>query len=993
MAQLIAAKKKVSAFSKPKADLHSETDNLLWYDLQLRTFRQQKAKTAVSSPTRRGFDLPSSDIEPLAGHKQIADEDLVVTSNNTPQVDVPGTDLPAFPSSPSPSPAHTTSPIPLVFLNNTTPSRRNPSISHTRNRSRAFNTLEHELIQAPPGTTMLAGRRKREALRPIEVQDRSGSGSSLSECSASVLNSPNSESRSTGSKLGGKKDWKFGTPATIPMTSSPRLADAHSAGRGSRDIGNSSNVAESSTRQSKRRSMKKESLGHGHSGSAEGLRQLGSGWTWKRPGTRSPAGSMGRDVELEERGIKTAPARLEGCSSGAVVSVDMDDAAALPPLLSSTHNDRSAPELDFGAESSFSLDFNIPMDIDASASEASKPFAFPQQQGGFGFPSAPKEQLTPSTFGLPELAVVPSTPAGEEFVLPPVPVSEADQHMSSSPTALGLGFSAGPPEDGSRKRFEGFKFGKPAAESAPGNALPPKMAAFSFGKKPIDPGTVVHPEAVVGSPSQLPIAGLPSLPSTPKKKKRHSHTRSGSVSSYHAFLPNTGVLSAPRSPAMLSTDSSTLAPTNVTSLVARSLSPDNTLDGASPIKAPGEIRSERESALRTLEGARNGLTSASTSANSLTWPLSGGDGLFGRDGRKLSIGGLGSQGKRRSRKSLMMEREKEEASEVQIPDLDSDEETPIQETLSPNPFGFNIAAPSSPRPPTKPRPLSGSISAPASTRNSFELMFKAPPPANAPGFGLSLAPTMGASVEPHLNTLIEEDEPEEEEQLATPTTPVRIRSPPAPFSNKLRPLRLLSMSIDSTSSIKPTDPDESVSDQHSFSLERTRSSSIGSEPFSPGSNAPSERSTRRTSFSNAPDDVIRTRRRPRSTLGWGKRASNVSLSGSVRTLNEVSEAIGGEDYTNTPRAADNSDPQSSAHHSARVRRRRSTTAHSIALGSYESCEDVTILKERLAEAAMERLAMEQDIQDWRGRCGDLEKQLRAERQQSGVLRDRVRRRK
>ena len=839
---------------------------------------------------------------------------------------------------------------------------------------------------------MLAGRRKREALRPIEVQDRSGSGSSLSECSANVLNSSSSESRSAAT-MRGKKDWTFGSPATIPMANSPRLTDGPSGARGSRDLGNSSGAAEPMTRHSKRRSMKKESLGHGHSGSAEGLRQLGSGWTWKRPGTGSPAGSFSRDAELEERGIKTAPARLEGCSSNVAVSVELDDAVALPSLLSLVHTNKPRPVLDFGVQPALSLDFNIPMDIDASENEGSMPFAFPQQQGGFGARFSTEEQPGPLTFGLPELAVVPSTPAWEEFVLPPVPMSESDQQMSSSPTPLGFGFSTGPPEDGSRKRFEGFKFGKPAAEYAPDNALPPKMAAFSFGKKIIGPPADDHQEAVVGYPSQMPIAGLPSLPSTPTKKKRHSHTRSGSVSSYHAFLPNTGVASAPRSPALLSTDSISLAPTNAANLVSRSLSPESTLDGASPIKAPGEIRSERESALRTLEGARNGLTSASTSANNLTWPLPGGDGLFGRDGRKLSIGGLGAQGKRRSRKSLMMEREKEEASEVQIPDLDSDEETPTQETLLPNPFGFNIAGPSSPRPPTKSRPLSGSISAPASTRNSFELMFKAPPPANAPGFGISLAPTMGASVEPHLNTLIEEDEPEEEEQPATPTTPVRIRSPPAPPSNKLRPLRLLSMSIDSTSSIKPFDPDESVSDQQSLSLERTRSSSIGSEPFSPGSNAPSERSMRRTSFSTAPDDVIRARRRSRSTLGWGKRASNVSLSGSVRTLNEVSEAIEGEDHTNTPRAADSADLQASGHHSARVRRRRSTTAHSIALGSYESCDDVTILKERLAEAAMERLAMEQDIQDWRGRCGDLEKQVRAERQQSGVLRDRVRRRK
>ena len=927
----------------------------------------------------------------MADHKRIIDEDVISTSKDTLQVDVPETDLPAFPSSPSPSPVHTDTPIPLVFLNNTTPSRRNPSFSHARNSSRAINTLEHELIQVPPGTTMLAGRRKREALRPIEVQDRSGSGSSLSECSANVLNSSSSESRSVG-KLGGKKDWAFASRPTIPIADSPGLAEAPSGGRGSRDVGSPSHVAESSTRHSKRRSMKRESLGHGHSGSAEGLRQLGSGWTWQRPGTRSPAGSMGRDAELEERGIKTAPARLEGCSSSEVVSVALDNAAAFPLLPSPTREDRSSPLLEFGADPAFSLDFNIPMDVDVPTSESSKPFAFPQQQGGFGIPCTTEQRTAPSTFGLPELAVVPSTPAWEEFTLPPVPMSDGDQHTISSPTPLGPGFSVGPPEDGSRKRFEGFKFGKPTVDSAPDNALPQKMAPFSFGKKPIDHGTADHTEAVIDYPSQLPIAGLPSLPSTPTKKKRHSHTRSGSVSSYHAFLPNMGVVSAPRSPAMMSMESLTLPPPNATNLVARSLSPETTLDGASPIKAPGEIRSERESALRTLEGARNGLTSASSPGNNLTWPLPGGDGLFGRDGRKLSTGGLGSQGKRRSRKSLMMEREKEEASEVQIPDLDSDEEILMHETLSPNPFGFNVAAPSSPRPPTKPRPLSGTISASASTRNSFELMFKAPPPANAPGFGISLAPTMGASVEPHLKTLIEEDEPEEEEQPATPTTPVRIRSPPAPPSNKLRPLRLLSMSIDSTSSMKPTDPDESVSDQHSFSLERTRSSSIGSEPFSPGSNAPSERSTRRTSFSNVPDDVIRTRRRSRSTLAWGKRASNVSLSGSVRTLNEVSEAIEGEVYTNTPRAADRSDTQSSDHYSARIRRRRSTTAHSIALELYESCEDVTILKERLGAAAMERLAMEQDIQDWRGRCGDLEKQLRAERQQSGVLRDRVRRR-
>jgi hypothetical protein len=156
-------------------------------------------------------------------------------------------------------------------------------------------------------------------------------------------------------------------------------------------------------------------------------------------------------------------------------------------------------------------------------------------------------------------------------------------------------------------------------------------------------------------------------------------------------------------------------------------------------------------------------------------------------------------------------------------------------------------------------------------------------------------------------------------------------------------------------------------------------------------------STRRTSFSSrtstsAMDESTKVGRRPRSLVGWGKRVSNVSLSGSVRTLNEVAESADVEDPQHTPRVTGAAEQKVALPSSSRVRRRRSLTAHSIALGSFENCDDIALLKEKLADAAMERMAMEQDIQDWRGRCGDLDKQLRAERQQSGVLRDRVRRR-
>jgi hypothetical protein len=817
--------------------------------------------------------------------------------------------------------------------------------------------------------TRLAGRRKREALKPIRVQEmgRSGSGSGSG----------------IGLGLGLGIGWGMGREMGDIDVQSESSSWAEDKDKGS-DRPSPLRDSPRSSENRKRRSFKKAVPTHRHTGSADSLRRLGSGWSeGRRPEGRSV---FGENTE-EEMGIRTAPGRLEG--------VGPDAGPGLGGLGEPFSIPRFGARLDSAAEETESnlempgLDFSIPMDIDEDTPGEMPPFSFPQRKA---FGSARNEverevaDERPVSI-LPELAVVPSTPAWEEFSLPARDSSSPGRASTSSPSPV--------PEERVKERFEGFKFGQPApAESKP------TMPAFSFGKK-LEP--VVVKSDPVADDMPVSAVSMPSLPSTPTRKKRHSHTRSGSVSSYHAFLPHSGVPTAPRSPGMLSIDQ---MPLNFSSPSGRlspgPSSPTEGFDMTSPVKAPGDIKLDREGALRTLEGARNGLAAGASvnAASNLTWPMPGVDGLFGRDGRRLSAGGLGAQGKRRSRKSLMMEKAQQEAPEVQIPDLDSDEEILGQDVSSPNPFG---SAPSSPRPPVKERPLSGIILAPASTRDSFEKMFKAPPAAVAPGFGLTLAPTMGASVEPHLNTLVEEEEPDEEEQEVADPTTLRAASPiasPPPVSltsTRMRPLRLLSMSSESASSMRPFDADDSISDRHSLSFERGRSPSIESTPMSPGSNAASDVSTRRTSFSSrtstsAMDESTKVGRRPRSLVGWGKRVSNVSLSGSVRTLNEVAESADVEDPQYTPRVTGATEQKVALPQTSRVRRRRSLTAHSIALGSFENCDDIALLKEKLADAAMERMAMEQDIQDWRGRCGDLDKQLRAERQQSGVLRDRVRRR-
>lgn len=871
-----------------------------------------------------------------------------------------------------PAPAFYAPPLnPIASTSTTTTHSR--SYSHSRTRSKHLTPMDMTFFTLPAsdphqeasptlrttGTAssegMLAGRRKREALRPIQVQERGtafGSGGDVAVGLGLGLG--------LGMSLGGGdvQPEAFSMPLSVgekekgmcPLRGSPRVGE-----------------------HKKRRSFnfKKTVPLHRHSGSADSLRKLGSGFGY---GCKPPGSITGLGHEEEERGIRTAPARLEGAllvhAGGASGLEGMGEPFSIPSYGTRMDKDEEkTSEADVGLEmpglEMAGLDFAMSMEVDADQEGETKPFSFPQRRT-FGFPQAEAEDEQ-SVSVLPEVAVVPSTPAWDEFSLPPFD--------SSSPgKASGSAFSPAP-EQGAKKRFQGFKFGQPAPAQLD-EPTKPTMPAFSFGKK-LEPVVVVKPNTV---PDEGPSSAMsmPSLPSTPTRKKRHSHTRSGSVSSYHAFMPsNTGIPVAPRSPGMLSIEPMPRSSSPSGRLSPTPSSPVEGFGVVSPVKAPGDIKLDREGALRTLEGARSGLASGSTSTSNLTWPMPGVDGLFGRDGRPLSASGLGAQGKRRSRKSLMMEKAQQETHEVQIPDLDSDEET--LDVSSPNPF--NSAPPS-------PRPLSGIISAPASTRDSFDRMFKAPPAATAPGFGLTLAPTIGASVEPHLNTLVEEEEPEEEEQDATTPRAMTAASPPPTSSLQLRPLRLGSMSFDSfSSSGRLADPEDSWSaDRHSTSFERDRSSSVGSNPLSPSSS--SEVSMQRSS--SGTDEPMRIGRRPRSWIGRGKRASVVSLSGSIQTLNEVPESADLEESMTTPQAAES---RIVIPPGVRTRRRRSATAHSIALGSFEDCEDVALLREKLADAAMERVAMEQDIQDWRGRCGDLEKQLRNERQQSGVLRDRVRRRK
>jgi hypothetical protein len=675
----------------------------------------------------------------------------------------------------------------------------------------------------------------------------------------------------------------------------------------------------------------------------------------------------------------SADLRSVGFGSGFSFGKKIEQEAIIRPV--------ESPKKEISLEEDMKMDFELPpMDFSIPSNDIPKNtgFAFPQQnklKEAFSFPAfrnSPKAEAesTSLTFSfpnthheqvvaaLPQVAVVPSTPHWDDFELPPV-----DIQVSPSPG------------DQVKNRLQGFKFGMPKVKA---------------------PDTIEEEENTKGATSSEPTtsmfgSGLPSLPSTPTRKKRHSHTRSGSVSSYQAFLPHPSVISSglgPRSPGLLKTDSFSTGGPNRT--LSSPSSPDDISRGFSPVKAPGEIKLDRAGALATLEGARNGLVSASAIAG-LTWPGHGSgpvaDGLFGRDGRRLSATGLG---KRRSRKSLMLEQKERESVEVVIPDMgdSDDEDTPKQETAntrisgSTSPLPFELLTP--PTKKTRERPLSGSL--------TFDRMYKNPPPNTPGGFGLSSGPVIGASVEPVLKTLVEEDEPEEEEVFP----PERAISPIASIPAKaqgIRPLKMLSMSSDSFSSISSVPVrsfDADVShDRLSFSFDRGRSPSIDSAPFSPGSNAASDVSLRRNSLTaKSGDEQTRSSRRRGTLLGWNPRLSGSSLAGSVRTLNEVPESMLLDHSLETPRAGEHilDHHRMSLKSAERMCRRRSRTGQSLALESFADCTDIEFVKERLAEAEMERVAMEQDIQDWRGRCGDLEKQLLAERQQGGILRERVRRR-
>ncbi|KAJ9093184.1 hypothetical protein QFC21_006501 [Naganishia friedmannii] len=565
----------------------------------------------------------------------------------------------------------------------------------------------------------------------------------------------------------------------------------------------------------------------------------------------------------------------------------------------------------------------------------------------------------------------PAMQAGEEFALPAFPTAFAGQDVDVSEkqpvdmafavereegetTSLGDGRGNGNEDE--KSRFKGFSFGSARQETSP----PPP-------------------------PTGLVPVMEQEKPSADTRRRRHSHTRSTSISTRAAFIPNTSIS------ALLSSSSETTG-----RALSRSPSPSDHLMEMQMGAQQPETMEERQRALFALEG-RDGRVSPSAGGEGETprW-LAGLQAFAGVGSGGVGIGEASRTTKRSSRRRSRIGGVSETTTvEIALPPMD-DDDLPTMSSLSVG-QGQGEAG------------YSGGLATtgPAAPLGACGL--------NGLGIEGLMASTSMASQATNLGTLIEEDESEvaapeprideeredgEKEKMLVNSvfTPDRalqlaIGTADSPdvhsaTSFKIRPLRLLSMSSNSTNSFSsaPADQDaQSVGSRRSLSIEALISPSTGKAIENAShvtplalSDPPKRFSVKRNSagmgsklFSNYTTDFA----------GNNKRSSVASshTSGS-RVLNEVED---------TPHGNNEKDDLRS---SSAFRRRSMTISgqNLITTTSSSSGETVDELKRLVAHLEMEKHTMQEDIEGWQSRCQGLEMQLKHEKEQGVFLRERVR---
>ncbi|KAJ9105590.1 hypothetical protein QFC19_003572 [Naganishia cerealis] len=689
----------------------------------------------------------------------------------------------------------------------------------------------------------------------------------------------------------------------------------------------------------------------------------------------------------------------------------------------------------------------------------STPFSFPQSKS-FGpttdvvvvaaatIRGAPETLVIPSpsfadttmAVPVPQVTVVPSTPLGDEtfgFEFPPLPVTTWSRGVPAAVVGVG--------KDGDEQVDEDPVVERQSRGSPDGDHDPDedgeedeksRFTAFVFGGAARRKSVVSPP-----SPPPPPVVSAITGPPLENRRKRHSHTRSTSISTRAAFIPAVPIGS---DTALLTSDPMGYPSASSTSSLSRSPSPSDSLIDARRGEQQDTI-DERRRTLFALEGRDAGR--GPSAAGGMMIGEGGGDtprwmaGLQAFAGSGAREGNRTSQraSRRRSRVSVS------EKVEIALPPMDEEDlaegsvvrdemkcvigptstsnpadggfpHSPLQAPVSPSGFTARHAdARGDPTPVNVQIPATRHMPPPFGFHFPDIISTATGPSApattalNGLGIGGLLASTSMASQATNLGTLVEEDESEvaavepvvdhagdaekeNESMLADLVmTPERASQPAtgagispdvsSATSFKIRPLRLLSMSSNSTSfSSTPIDPDaQSVSSRRSLSIEALRSPSSG-RAIEAGNYVPplalSESSKRFSSkrnsagmgsklFSSYTNDFANKRFSVTSNATCGS-----------RVLNEVEDITPHTDK-------DDSLP------SFALRRRSVTVSGQSAAVSGEVDE----LKQLVAHLEMEKHTMQEDIEGWQSRCQGLEMQLKHEKEQGVFLRERVRKRK
>ncbi|KAJ9110820.1 hypothetical protein QFC22_006677 [Naganishia vaughanmartiniae] len=619
--------------------------------------------------------------------------------------------------------------------------------------------------------------------------------------------------------------------------------------------------------------------------------------------------------------------------------------------------------------------------------------------------------------------------AGDEFTFPAFPMAFAGQDVNVSGSKVDMLVDVernrGEDECGKngredeKSRFHGFTFGS----ARQGSSSPPL------------------PTGLVTTMEQ-------EMPTADTRRRRHSHTRSTSISTRAAFIPTTSSASA-----LLSSSEP------MGRALSRSPSPsDHAIDvrGGGGSGEQHETMEERQRTLFALEG-REGRVSPSAAGGEGDTPrwLAGLQAFAGTGIGGAGVGDAIRTSKRSSRRRSRIGGVSETTTmvEIALPPMDDDDDSPGLSAAAvgqgqgeatgglattPNPTdGFFPLSPLAPVSPSRfparhtdargnPIPLAAQVTGahhlPPPSAFHFSDVATATGPApplgacalNELGIEGLLASTSMASQATNLGTLIEEDESEvvaaepgvddaleagrerekEKGMAGSVFTPDRAKHSASGMADspdvssatsfRIRPLRLLSMSSNSTNSFSSTPMDQdaqSVGSRRSLSIEALRSPSTGKA---------TENGTHVTPLSLS--DPPKRFSIKRNSAGMGSKlfSSYTSDSGSNKRSSVASSHTSGSRVLNEVEETPRSHNEKEDIRSFALLRRRSMSVSGQNPIPSSSGETVDELKRFVTHLEMEKHTMQEDIEGWQSRCRGLEMQLKHEKEQGVFLRERVR---